>query len=172
VRRGIPTPGAREFFFQSSCRSVTLLKSARVPWRPGPKERVLLCGQFPEFLEEGVRRIPGADTLQFPFMPFYQPRAEDKIRVPVRAARYDTIVFCLANFNSLEILKTLRGRAPRIIVISALSPVYLSQAPWVETAIAVYGNSRDSFRAGFAALAGDFVPEGRIPVRFGGAPPS
>jgi beta-N-acetylhexosaminidase len=65
----------------------------------------------------------------------------------------------------------MRARAPRIIVISALSPVYLSQAPWVQTAIAVYGNTSDSFRAGFAALAGDFVPRGRLPVRFGGATP-
>jgi beta-N-acetylhexosaminidase len=36
----------------------------------------------------------------------------------------------------------------------------------VRTALAVYGTGRESFRAGFAALAGDFEPEGRIPVDF------
>jgi beta-N-acetylhexosaminidase len=48
--------------------------------------------------------------------------------------------------------------------------VYLSEVPWVRTAIAVYGNNRDSFRAGFGALAGDFIPEGRLPVWFEKAP--
>jgi beta-N-acetylhexosaminidase len=101
-------------------------------------------------------------------MPFYQPRAEDRARLPARAARYGTVVFCLANFNSLAILEAMKPLAERIIVISALSPVYLAQVPWVGTAIAVYGNTRDCFRAGFAVLAGDYVPEGRLPVHFEG----
>ena len=49
-------------------------------------------------------------------------------------------------------------------MISALSPIYLDRVPWVATALAVYGMGPDSFRAGFAALAGDFVPEGALPV--------
>jgi beta-N-acetylhexosaminidase len=169
ARSAIPAPGARDFFFQSSFRAVTLLKGERVPWRPGAKEKVLLVGQFPEFLEEGTRRFPGADSALFPFMPFYQPRAEDRARLPGLAARYGTVVFCLANFNSLAILEAMRPLASRIIVISALSPVYLAQVPWVETSIAVYGNTRDCFRAGFSVLAGDYVPTGRLPVRFEGA---
>jgi beta-N-acetylhexosaminidase len=170
ARDGIPAPGARDFFFQSACRSVTTLRAGAIPWRPRAKESVLLCGQFPEFLEEGRRRIPWADTLLFPFMPFYQPRAEDRARIPALARSYDTVVFCLANFNSLSILQALRETARRIIVVSALTPVYIDEAPWVDTAIAVYGNSGDCFRAGFAALAGDFVPRGRLPVHFGEAP--
>ena len=53
-----------------------------------------------------------------------------------------------------------------MIVISALSPVYLDEVPWVQTALAVYGDGRDSFRAGLSALAGDFAPTGTLPVRF------
>ncbi len=68
-------------------------------------------------------------------------------------------------------LQQLKAQARKVIVISALSPVYLDETPWVETAIAVYGDSRDSFRAGFAALAGDFVPTGRLPVSFPGQEP-
>ena len=54
----------------------------------------------------------------------------------------------------------------KVIVISALSPVYLAEAPWIRTALAVYGDGRDSFRAGFSALAGDFEPGGTLPVSF------
>jgi len=80
-------------------------------------------------------------------------------------------VFCLANYNSLAVLDLLRDLAPRLLVVSTLSPVYLEEAPWVETAVAVYGTGRDSFRAGFAALAGDIAATGRMPVSFPGAAP-
>ena len=53
-----------------------------------------------------------------------------------------------------------------MIVVSALSPVYLSELPWVQTAIAVYGDSKDSFRAGFGVLAGDYPASGVLPVNF------
>ena len=75
-------------------------------------------------------------------------------------------MFCLANYNSLEILETLRDIHATLVVVSALSPVYLRDTPWVQTALAVYGTGNESFRAGFAVLAGDFEPEGRIPVDF------
>ncbi len=80
------------------------------------------------------------------------------------AGAYDTIIFCLANYNSLEVLQGLEALAPRILVISTLSPVYLREVPWIRTAIAVYGTGPVSFAGGFAVLAGDFPAEGRMPV--------
>lgn len=61
-------------------------------------------------------------------------------------------------------LQELQDLAPRILVISALSPVLLKEVPWVRTAVAVYGTGPMSFAAGFAVLAGDFPAEGRLPV--------
>jgi beta-N-acetylhexosaminidase len=170
LRSRIPAPGAKDFFFQSAFRAATLLGSERVPFHPGPREKVLLCGQFPEFLAEGKRRFPGADTILFPFMPFYNARREDKSTIPLRARSYDTVIFCLANFNSLEVLQAMEGMRKKVIVVSALSPVYLQEVPWVGTAVAVYGDSGDSFRAGFAALSGDFAPTGASPLRFARRP--
>jgi len=166
VKNLVPAAGARDFFAQTATRAVTVLSAERVPYRPRASEKVLLAGQFNEFIGEGLRRFPRADTFQFPFMPFYWARPEDKAAIRARAGKYDTVVFCLANFNSLDVLQELKGSARKVIVISALSPVYLDEAPWVRTSIAVYGDGRDSFRAGFAALAGDFAPSGRLPVRF------
>jgi beta-N-acetylhexosaminidase len=165
----IPAEGAADFFFQSACRSVSLASSRRIPFRmeAGTESTVLLCGQFEEFILEGKRRYPDADTMLFSFNPFYRSEAEDRVRVAARAKSYDVIIFCLANYNSLEVLEGLEKYASRIIVISALTPVYLSEVPWVETAIAVYGGGADSFRAGFAVLAGDFRPTASIPLDFG-----
>jgi beta-N-acetylhexosaminidase len=166
VKTLIPAAGAKDFFAQVSARAVTRIAGARIPFRPRSKEKILICAQFPEFLQEGARRYAGADTLLFPFLPFYGARTEDKVLIRSRAPAYDTVIFCLANFNSLDVLKELKGMSRKVIVISALSPVYLAEAPWIETAIAVYGDGRDSFRAGFSALAGDFEPTGTLPVSF------
>jgi beta-N-acetylhexosaminidase len=166
VRGLIPADGAKDFFAQVSARAVTLIAGTRVPYHPRPKEKILICGQFPVFLQEGTRRFPGADTLLFPFMPFYGARPEDKASVRSRAPAYDTVIFCLANYNSLEVLQELKGMGKKVIVISALSPVYLAEAPWLQTVVAVYGDGVESFRAGFGALAGDFEPGGALPVSF------
>ncbi len=165
-RLPIPAPGARSFFAQVSARAVTLISGARIPFRPGAKERILLAGQFPEFISEGLARYPGAATLLFPFAPFYSSRPEDRAAVRAAAAAADTVIFCLANFNSLDVLKELKGMGARVIVVSALSPVYLSEVPWVRTAVAVYGDGKDSFHAGFAVLNGDFAATGELPVNF------
>jgi beta-N-acetylhexosaminidase len=168
----IPSPGAWEFFQQSALRSVTLLRASSIPLEQDGDQRMLLIGQFEEFLEEGRLRYPEADVLFFPYSPFYSAREQDLERIPRVASRYDTVVFCLANYNSLEVLETLRTFPGTIVVISTLSPVYLRDTPWVENAMAVYGTGKDSFRAGFAALIGDFDPEGRIPVDFIDAEPA
>jgi beta-N-acetylhexosaminidase len=168
VKAAVPAPGARDFFAQVSARAVTLVAGDAIPYRPGPHERILLCGQYPEFLSEGLKRFPGADTWLFPFEPFYNARPADKAAARARAASYDTVVFCLANYNSLGVLQEMKGGRARVLCLSALSPVYLSEARWLSAAVAVYGDTRDSFRAGLAVLAGDYPATGTLPVRFAG----
>ena len=94
---------------------------------------------------------------------FYSLRKErEKIRK--LAGEYNTIIFLLVNYNSFEILNTLKDLGKKIIVISSLTPVYLKETPWVETSIALYGTGEDSFKAGFAVLAGDYEAEGILPI--------
>jgi beta-N-acetylhexosaminidase len=162
----VPAPGASNFFAQLSARAVTLIAGRRIPYRPAARERILLCSQYAEFLAEGKRRYPNADTLLFNWDPFYHARPEDRADVRSRAAAYDTVIFCIANYNSLEVLSDLKGMARKLIVISCMSPVYLTDVPWVETAVAVYGGSHDSFRAGFGVIAGDYMATGVLPIRF------
>jgi beta-N-acetylhexosaminidase len=164
----IPAPRADEFFFDSACRGVTLVKKGVIPFHPRPGERLILMSQYSEFLEEGKARFPGARTLSYRWDPVNRADPEDLERAAAAAAQSDVIIFCLANPNGLKLLQSLRAHAAKIIVISALTPVYLADVPWVETALAVYGNAAPSFRAGFAALAGDFTPEGELPLSLEG----
>ena len=164
--RRCPPPGAKDFFAQVSARAVTLIAGARIPYRPARGEKILLCGQFPEFLAEGLRRYPGRRDAALPLHARSTARGPRTGRRCARAPpAYDTVIFCLANYNSLDVLQDLKGMGRKVIVISALSPVYLSEAPWVQTAIAVYGDGRDSFRAGFGVLAGDFARHRRASRR-------
>jgi beta-N-acetylhexosaminidase len=164
VAEKLPDPAAREFFFDSANRAVTLLREEGLPYRPRPDDRILLVGQLDSFFSEGRKRLPQVDSYRFSYLPWEWSDPEERREAVARADDYDTVVFCVANTNSLEVLQALKSFKGRVIVISALSPVYLEQAPWVRTAVAVYGISEDSFAAGFAALAGDFEPEGKLPV--------
>ncbi len=166
IAKRIRPQGADNFFFNAACRSVTIVKDKRIPFKPKRDEKILIVGQFHEFLKEGKRRLPQADTYFYHFSPFYHAQKSTIHRIQTLVKRYDTVIFCLANFNSMDILKTLKGMKTRIIVISALTPVYLNYLPWVETAIAVYGMGENSFMAGFGALMGDFTPEGKLPIKF------
>ena len=74
-------------------------------------------------------------------------------------------MFLLSDPASLAALAELRRYADRIVVMSTLTPIYFAELPWVTSAVAIYGVGSDSFRAGFAVLAGDFVAEGRLPVQ-------
>ncbi len=152
------------FFFSSATRAVTAVRGKDLPYRPRSGEKVLLMGQIGDFFDEGRKRYPHAAEHRFSYVPWEWAREEDLSETPRVAAGYDTVVFCLANMNSLEVLERMRSYRGRLIVISALSPIYLDRVPWVSTALAVYGIGADSFRAGFAALAGDFAPKGELPV--------
>ena len=158
-REGLLRPGVR--------RAVTLVCGEADPLPSASRtRRSFSAGSFPSSSRRAKRRFPGADTLLFPFAPFYTPATRTWRPCAARAAAYDTVIFCLANYNSLDVLKELKGVAKKVIVISALSPVYLAEVPWVQTAIAVYGDGKDSFRAGFGVLAGDFAATGLLPVSF------
>lgn len=162
VEREVPSKEGKEFFFQQACRSITAIKGNRIPIEnPG---KVLLVGQFNTFLKEGLKRFPGADQYFYPYVPTYYPRKEDRLFITEAAKKYDTIIFCLSNTASLEILKSLSVYKSKIVVFSVLTPIYLTETPWVDSAIAAYGIGEDSFKAGFAVLAGDFPPQGSLPV--------
>ena len=164
----VPAPGAAEFFFSSAARAVTVVRDAGLPL-PEARGRTLLAGQHRAFLDAGRRRYPDAEVAKFPWSPFYYAGEPHLSAIPATARGYDTIIFELANFNSLEILTAMEPLADRIVVVSALTPVYVREVPWVRTAVAVYGNSAASFDAGFAVLAGDYAASGRWPLYFGAA---
>lgn len=149
----IPDRDGQDFFLSQAVRSVTLVRGTVSTYIPKKGGSLLIASSFPEFLAAGTKRFPNANTAGINNQLFSQAR------------KYDTVIFCLANRESLEILKDLRTVDTDLIVISAMSPALLSEVPWVDSALAIYSYSHWSFTAAFGAIAGDFIPEGVMPIR-------
>lgn len=158
------TSESQAFFGDQAARSVTMVRNAQIPFEPQPGERVLLAGKYEAFFGAGAERYPGSSQFRFRDFEFYQSSARDRSALVAAAAEADRIVFLLSDPASLGALAELQRYADRIVVMSTLTPIYFAELPWVSSAVAIYGTGIDSFRAGFAVLAGDFVAGGQLPV--------
>ncbi len=158
----LPDKSGETFFANQAARAVTVIRNKRIPFKPRPGERILLAGSDPAFLSTGKREYPTADEFLFSSMANAQA-----LRSAARA--HDTVVFCVSDPYTINLLKDIRSSGAHIIVFSTLTPIYLRETPWVESALAVYGWDAASYKAGFAALAGDFSPTGKLPIDIGWA---
>ena len=167
VRRLADDQAGSDFFRDQAGRSVTLIRDERIPFAPRAGERILLAGKDPDFLRIGSEFLPGADTLRIvsPWFEYADPAEVARFRS--RAAAYDTIVFCLSDPSSLTVIQAVSGLPVKVVVFSVLTPIYLTELPWVESALAVYGWGNESFRAGFSLLTGRIGPQGVLPIALG-----
>ncbi|ADK81723.1 glycoside hydrolase family 3 protein [Sediminispirochaeta smaragdinae] len=164
IAEQIPDADGSAFFLSQAHRSVSLIRGEAMPLQPQEAGKVLLVGQLNAFLSIGATFFPGADSFDYDYSPFFSADPQVIKRLKQRMENYDTVVFCIANPNSAQVLEELKGFADRIYVISVLTPIYLKDIPWVENALAVYGTGRQSIEAGFSALTGAFQPTGIVPV--------
>ena len=164
IYKQVPQPEAAGFFSEQAARAITVYKASAVPFKPDSAARIALIGQDGDFIRQGQVYFPRAETQYFPYEPFAHADAVTIATAQALAARNDWVIFCLANPNSLQVLQQLEAWKGKIIVVSTLTPIYLAKVPWVQTAIAVYGQEVDSFRFGFAALMGNYQPRGKMPV--------
>ncbi len=161
----LPDTESRKFFFDQALRSATIIrKSGEDGFKP--KGRILLAGQLERFLKEGRKEYPDAEVFKFGYNPFYYSYNSVQKKLASIADNYDTIIYCLANPNSAEVLKSIKDTTADIIVLSVLTPIYLRDMPWVDNALAVYGISEDSFTAGFAVISGKIDTHGKLPISF------
>jgi beta-N-acetylhexosaminidase len=153
VENGLQGSEGNAFFLGLAARSVTVVKGT-FPLEAEKAGRVLLAGQYQEFFNAGKKAFPNAQTYT------YGSSQAELLRV---AANADTIIFCLSDEMGLRTLRSLMGSGKKVIVLSVLSPAYLSGLNWIDGAVAVYSYAPESFIAGFSAMMGRIPAEGRIP---------
>ncbi|MDC7238995.1 MAG: glycoside hydrolase family 3 protein [Spirochaetales bacterium] len=161
ISRDIPSDEAKEFFFAQAVRSATTIKQNAFPLPAG--STVLAAGLYADFRNAGSSFFEGS-TIRIPnsFDSLEKWQIIDSLKE--QAAAYDYVVFGLSRKQDLRILSELEELEDKLIVISSLSPIYLNDIPWVKDAIAVYGTGLESYQAGMAAIRGDYVPGGRLPI--------
>lgn len=152
----IPAPGAEEFFLAQAARSVTLVYGGEHLPVDGNSNSILITGAFPEFRRAGKTRFPEADLALM---------NSGLLRY---VGDYDIIIFAVSSEHNLAILNSLPQVAredAKIIAVSLLSPVLLEQTEVPDAALAVYSYSPYSFEAVFSAIAGDYSPDGALPLK-------
>jgi beta-N-acetylhexosaminidase len=152
----IPDPEAEAFFLDLSARSVTLLKKGTLPLDSEKAGRVLLAGRYGAFFKVGRRAFPESSVY------FYE-----KIGNPAElyrlASTADTIIFCVDGREDQRLFESLRPLGKKTILVPVSAPAGLEALYWVDSIVAVYNHSEESFNAGFSAILGRFDPGGKFP---------
>lgn len=153
INKTLPNTQAEKFFTGMAARSITLLRGTSPLYREDSSDRLMIASSTPNFLRAGKQRFPKA-------------RISNLANCIENAKTANTIIFCLEDMQSLGVLQHLISLFPekKYIVVSAMSPVYIQHIPDVENVIATYSNSPFSFLAVFSAIAGDFIPQGKMPL--------
>jgi beta-N-acetylhexosaminidase len=115
-----------------------------------------LAGNYADFFTAGRAAFPGSSAYWYP------PSGESEEFLSM-ARRADTIIFCLSDSGGLTLLRRLKDLGKRVILFSVLSPVYLEEVSWADGALAVYSYAPESFIAGFSAILGRIIPQGKLP---------
>ena len=160
VQNEIPDPEGSAFFLDLAARSVTFVKpdppDTLFPLTPEKAGRVLLAGRFGDFFRYGRVAFPDSRMYR------YGSTSEPSDVLPY-AYNADTIIFCLADFNDLQVLRHLQYLNKRVIVFSVINPVLMERVPWVTGVVAVYSYAPESFAAGFSAIIGSIPAHGTLP---------
>ncbi len=164
ISNDIPNPAGGNFFLDQAFRSVSIIRNELLPVKIEDSSTILLAAPYRVFLTEGKKRIGDVSTYYFPFVPEKESEMRFLADFKSKAKNYDRIIFCLANKFGLKMLKTLEDMDIQVTVISTLTPVYLLEESWINSAVAVYGTGYESFMAGFSAILGDYIPTGIVPV--------
>ena len=166
----IPDKEGQRFFLSQACRSITAYKADGLPYKSAEGERILLAGpnSHQDFFDEAEKRF--GKCAKFPYNPDMGPYHAQWVidNLTPLAQSYDTIIICVDCKNNAAAIKPMEELAKngkKIIIMSILSPVpLLNGFDFAQTILFGYSYSPYTFKALFAALAGDFTPQGKVPL--------
>ncbi len=161
----IPDPEGQAFFLEQACRSITVTKNDVFPLPSDDAGHVLFVTPFGQFATEGTKRYANSSTFYVKYSIPSEEYAQTEENLRQTAFRADTIVMYIPNADSARLAQVLRNSGKRVIIVSGLSPAYaLEDFEWASSIAFIYSYSPYSFEAFFAALNGEFEPEGMLPV--------
>ena len=165
----VPDPEGTKFFLNQACKSITAFNKAPNKYKiENPNEqKILIAGQYQDFINEGLKRFPNAKSSKYNYNMGPNEAAWTGDKIYSEGLNYDTVIIGCANDRAATVAKRvnqLTQKGINVIIVSIMSPVYFMQDDWESGILLCYSYSPFSFQAAFSVLAGDFIPEGNLPL--------
>ena len=173
LKEQIPDKEGQKFFLSQACRSITVYKRGTLPLQSNNAGKILIVGpndtiQGGEsaFFAEAKKRYAGADSYKINFEGLGPIGIDwNGNQLEAMAGGYDTIIFYVPNEEGATVAKRLKNCGKRVVILSALAPIpVMSGFDFADTILLGYSYSNFTYQALFAALAGEFEPEGKLPL--------
>ena len=173
LKEQIPDKEGQKFFLSQACRSITVYKRGTLPLQNNNAGKILIVGpndtiQGGEstFFAEAKKRYAGADSYKINFEGLGPIGIDwNGNQLEAMAGGYDTIIFYVPNEEGAQVAKRLKNCGKRVVILSALAPIpVMSGFDFADTILLGYSYSNFTYQALFAALAGEFEPEGKLPL--------
>lgn len=172
LKEQIPDREGQKFFLSQACRSITLYKKGTFPLQSGNAGKILIVGPADssrgesEYFAEAKKRYAGADSYKINFEGLGPIGIDwNGNQLEYMASGYDTIIFYVPNEEGAAVAKRLKNCGKRVVILSALAPIpVMSGFDFADTILLGYSYSNFTYQALFAALAGEFEPEGKLPL--------
>jgi len=169
----IPDKEGQKFFLSQACRSITAYKNGSLPYKKG-NDKLLIVGPWNDKVtdEESEYFVEAKKRYQdFSFYKIdYQGLGPNSIdwngnQLEYMASSYDTIIMYVPNEDAVKIALRLKKCGKKVIILTDASPVnFLSGFDFADTILFGYSYSNFIYKAFFAALNGEFSPEGTLPL--------
>lgn len=172
IKQRVPDPEGKKFFLSQACRSITIQKAGSLfplSAKEQTGENILLMGQFDEFFSEGKKRYKKAKYFKFNFDLGPNETQWIKDNIKNQLSGIDTIIMCVADDRSPQVLHAIEQYGKKIIIFSIMSPVPVLNDTKADTILLGYSYSPFTFNAMFGALAGEFTPKGILPLSYLGS---
>lgn len=172
LKEQIPDREGQKFFLSQACRSITAYKRGTLPYK-NSGEKILVVGPADnargiesDFFTEAKKRYAEADSYKINFDGLGPVGIDwNGNQLAYMANSYDTIIFYVPNEEGAQVAKRLKNCGKRVIILSALAPIpVMSGFDFADTILLGYSYSHFTYQALFAALAGEFEPEGKLPL--------
>ncbi len=158
----LPDPEGRKFFAEQAYRAVTAFDPSSLPWKP--TGQILLVGGLTDFFSSALVAYPGAQTFRYTIGAAAAKREEEGAAFAAAAAGSSSVLVCVQSEGGMRFVDMARALGKRVAVLVLFSPEPLVRCRPKDSAVAVYGNSRQCMDAGLAALSGRTAAEGRLPL--------
>lgn len=159
----LPDKEGEAFFAGQAFRAATAITPGSLPWKP--RGRLLVVSPSGDFINASAAIYGSSASLRYGLAGGAEAHARDLGAFLAEAGKADAILVCIQGEGGMDFVDRARALGKEVAVVSLLSPEPLARLRSGETAVAVYGNSRQCMDAGLAVLHGDAPAEGILPFR-------